>query len=126
MIFRSAGSGSLRFAGVWRCGGEGGHADGDWSCGCGSPVYLGELVAGAGQADLESFGFAMPAFPLGFGDAGDEVVPDLGDAGPLGGRGPVHAAAKAAVLVDARGAERAAGGAGGDLARLGMAEELGS
>jgi hypothetical protein len=72
------------FAGVGYCGGGGGHADGDRSRGWGSPVYLGELVAGAGQADLEAFGFAVPAFAFGFGDAGDEVVVDLGDAGPLG------------------------------------------
>jgi hypothetical protein len=37
----------------------------------------------------------------------------------------VHAAAKAAVFVDARGAERAAAGAGSDLAELEMTEELG-
>ena len=35
----------------------------------GAPVDLGELVAGAGETDLESFGFAVPAFALGFGDA---------------------------------------------------------
>jgi hypothetical protein len=46
---------------------------------------LGELVAGAGEADLESFDFSEPAFAFGFGDAGGEVVADLGDAGPLGG-----------------------------------------
>jgi len=31
---------------------------------------LGEFVVGGGKADLESFGFAGPAFALGFGDAG--------------------------------------------------------
>ena len=36
----------------------------------------------------------MPAFPFGFGDAGDQVVVDLGNAGPLGALGPVHAAAQ--------------------------------
>jgi hypothetical protein len=40
-------------------------------------VDLGELVAGAGQADLQSLDFAEPAFALGFGDAVMEVVPDL-------------------------------------------------
>ena len=104
--------------GVWGSGGDGGHADVDRDGWVGTPVDLGEFVAGAGQADLESFGFAVPAFAFGFGDAGDQVVVDLCDAGPLGGRGPVHAAAQAAVLVNARGPERAAAGAGGDLAEL--------
>ena len=63
----------------------------------GAPVDLGELVAGAGETDLESFGFAVPAFALGFGDPSDQVVVDLGDAGTLGGRGPVRAAAQAAL-----------------------------
>ena len=38
--------------------------------------------AGAGEADFQSFGFAEPAAGLGFGDAGDEVVADLDQAGP--------------------------------------------
>ena len=73
---------------------------------------------------MESFDFAEPAFAFGFGDAGDEVVADLGDAGPLGGVGPVHAAAQAAVLVNAGGAESAPAGAGGDFPALEMAEEF--
>ena len=64
--------------------GEGGYSEIDCG-GVGAPVDLGELVLGAGEADLESFSFAQPAFALGFGDAGDEVVADLGDAGPLSG-----------------------------------------
>ena len=67
-------------------GGKDWHADADEGGGVGAPVDLGELVAGAGETDLESFGFAVPAFALGFGDAGDQVVVDLGDAGTLGGR----------------------------------------
>jgi hypothetical protein len=51
-------------------------------------VDLAELVVSAGEADLESFDLAEPAFAFGFGDAGGEVVADLGDAGPLGGVGP--------------------------------------
>ena len=58
---------------------------------CAAPVDLGELVFGAGEADLEAFDFAEPAFAFGFGDAGDQVVADLGEAGPLGGIRPVHA-----------------------------------
>ena|SRR5260370_41003479 len=75
---------------------EGGHSESDWAGGAGAPVDLGEFVFGAGEADLESFGFAGPAFAVGFGDAGGEVVADLGDAGPLGGVGPVQGASQAA------------------------------
>jgi hypothetical protein len=51
----------------------------------GGQVGLGELVVGGGEADLESLGFADPAFALGFGDASQEVVADLFEAVPLGG-----------------------------------------
>jgi hypothetical protein len=47
----------------------------------GSSVDLGELVVGAGEADFEAFGFAEPALTLGLGDASDQVVADLRDAG---------------------------------------------
>jgi hypothetical protein len=76
---------------------EGRHSESDWGGGAGAPVDLGELVLGAGEADLESFGFAGPAFAVGFGDAGDEVVADLGDAVPLGGVWPVDRAPQAAL-----------------------------
>jgi hypothetical protein len=61
----------------------------------GAPVDLGELVVGAGEADVEAFDFAVPAFAFGFADPGGEVVADLGDARPLGGVGPEHRAADA-------------------------------
>src|SRR5215469_14670267 len=108
-----------------RCSGfvdGGGHAEVGGAVG--AAVDLGELVFGAGEADFEAFGFAGPAFTFGFGDAGDEVVADLGDPGPLGGVGPVQGAAQAAVLVDAGGFEGAAADAGGDLAALEVAEEF--
>jgi hypothetical protein len=92
---------------------EGGHSESDRGGGAGAPVDLGELVLGAGEADRESFGFAEPAFAVGFGDTGDQVVADLGDAVLLGGVGPVQGASQAAVLVDAGGGEGAAAGAGG-------------
>jgi hypothetical protein len=50
----------------------------------GRGVGLGEFLVCPGEADLESFGFAGPAFAFGFGDAGVEVVADFFDAGPLG------------------------------------------
>jgi hypothetical protein len=56
---------------------------------------LGEFVFGAGEADLQSFDFAEPAFAFGFGDAGGEVVADVGEAVALGGVWPVHRAADA-------------------------------
>ena len=90
----------------------------------GAAVDLGELVVGAGEADLESFDLAEPAFAFGFGDAGGEVVADLGEAGPLGRVGPEHRAADAGVLVDAGGGERPAAGPDRHLAPFEVAEEL--
>lgn len=43
-----------------------------------APIEPAELLLGAGEADLEPFDLAEPAFPLGFGDSGDQVVADLG------------------------------------------------
>ena len=40
-------------------------------------VHLGEFGVGAGEADLQALGLAVPAVGFGFGDAGDEVVADL-------------------------------------------------
>jgi hypothetical protein len=51
----------------------------------GGGVGLGDFAGGGGEADLESFGFAGPAFAFGFGDAGVEVVADLFQAVALGG-----------------------------------------
>jgi hypothetical protein len=46
---------------------------------------LGELVLGAGEADLEALDLAGPAFALGLGDAVVQVVPDLLEPAALGG-----------------------------------------
>ncbi|MEV6549804.1 hypothetical protein AB0M57_14010 [Streptomyces sp. NPDC051597] len=51
----------------------------------GAAVELGELGLRPGEADLEASNFPGPTFTLGFFDASDEVVADLGRAGPLGG-----------------------------------------
>jgi len=72
-------------------------AEADRAVASGAAVDLGELVLGAGEADFQALDFAEPAFALGFGDAGDEVAADLGDAGPLGGLRPVHAASQTAL-----------------------------
>ena len=42
-----------------------------------SSVLQGELGFGASQADLEALDLAEPAFRLGFGDSGDQVVADV-------------------------------------------------
>lgn len=65
--------------------GEGGDAglDGLIAAG-GHLVHVGELGAGAVEADFEPLGFAEPAVGFGFGDAGDEVVADLDQAWPDG------------------------------------------
>ncbi|MGW7622316.1 hypothetical protein ACWGLG_42215 [Streptomyces antimycoticus] len=49
----------------------------------GGGVDLADLGLGAGQADLESFDFAEPAFPLGLGDPVEEIVADLHQAPAL-------------------------------------------
>jgi len=41
-------------------------------------VEFRELALSAGEADAQAFGFAEPALFLGFGDAGGQVVADLG------------------------------------------------
>jgi hypothetical protein len=84
----------VRAAGRVRTGaaggvGEGGDAELDGLVAAGGDlVHLGEFGVGAGEADLQSFGFAEPTVGLGFGDAGGEVVADLGEAVPGGGVWP--------------------------------------
>ena len=56
-----------------------------------APVDLGKFVVGSGEADLESFDFAEPAFAFGFGDAGGEVVADLDQTGRWVGSGHSNA-----------------------------------
>ena len=51
-------------------------------------IDLGQLVVGGVEADLESFGFAGPAFAFGFGDACQEVVADFFESVALGGVDP--------------------------------------
>ena len=51
----------------------------------GALVKLGEFVSCAREADLESFGFAEPAFVFRFADAGDKIVSDVDEALSLGG-----------------------------------------
>ncbi|MEU1305371.1 hypothetical protein [Streptomyces shenzhenensis] len=49
-----------------------------------APIELAdELLLGASQADPETLDLAEPAFRLGFGDSGDQVVADLGKPCPL-------------------------------------------
>src|SRR5713226_4669962 len=91
----------------------------------GDLVDLGEFGVGAGEADLETLGLAVPALGFGFGDAGEEVVADLFQ--PCAG-GRIRAqqrAAQAAVFVDAGGVIGAAAVTDGDLAALEVADELG-
>ena len=83
------------------------------------------LLAGAGEADLQAFGFAEPAGCSASAMRAGEVVADLGEAGTLGGVGAQQRAANAGVLVDAGGGVGAAAVAEGDLAAFEVAEELG-
>src|SRR6478672_11027878 len=91
----------------------------------GDLLHLGEFGAGAGEADLEALGLAVPAVGLGFGDPGDEVAADLFEAWAGGGIGSQQRAAQTAVFVDAGGVVGAAAVADGDLAVFEVADELG-
>jgi hypothetical protein len=102
--------------------GEGGDAELDGVVAVGGDlVHLGEFGAGSGEADSESFGFTEPAVGLGLGDAGDEVVADLDQAGSSGWVWPQQRAAQAAVLVDAGRVVGAAAVTDGDLSVLEVA-----
>jgi hypothetical protein len=61
-----------------------GHSEVDLGVPCRQIVDLGEFLLGSGEADLEPFDFTEPAFALGFGDAGQQVVTDLEQARALG------------------------------------------
>lgn len=63
---------------------EVGHSEVDLGVTCRQVVDLGEFLLGSGEADLESFDFTEPALAVGFGDAGQQVVTDLEQAGALG------------------------------------------
>ena len=66
--------------------------DAEFDGGVGASIDLGKLVLGTGKADFEALDFAEPAFVFRFGYAGEQVIANLGDARPLSGIWPVHAA----------------------------------
>jgi hypothetical protein len=72
-----------------------------------APIELEGLLLGAGQADLETFDLAEPAFRLGFGDSGDQVVADLGKARPSGRVGSKERASDAGMLMSTKVRRRA-------------------
>ncbi|MFF3459609.1 hypothetical protein ACFYXH_35990 [Streptomyces sp. NPDC002730] len=87
-------------------------------------VDLSELLLGSGEADLETFHLSRPPLPVGFLDAGEEVVTDLHEAMPLFRIRPQEGTSQAGVLMDAGGAEGSSAGPQGDLAPFEVAEEL--
>ncbi|MEV1178339.1 hypothetical protein [Nonomuraea sp. NPDC049784] len=88
-----------------------------------APIELAELLLGASQADLETFDLAEPAFRLGFGDSGDQVVADLGEPCPLCRIRSQERASDTSVHMNARGPEGACAGADGHLPLLKVCEE---
>ena len=69
--------------------GERGHAELDcFALAAQGRLDLGELVLGAGEADLEALDLAEPAFSFGFGDAVVQVGADLFQPAALGGVRP--------------------------------------
>src|SRR5215470_5018845 len=105
--------------------GECGHAELDRGglplLGC---IDLGELVIGAGEADLQAFDFAGPALAFGFGDAVVQVGADLLEPGALGWLWPQERASDTGMLMDAGRAEGAGADADGQLAFFEVGEEL--
>ncbi len=76
--------------------GEGGQAElGAAVAAGGDLIHLGELVPGAGQADLQPFGLAEPAGRFSLGDTGGQIAADLQEAVALGGIGAQQRAAQA-------------------------------
>ncbi len=61
----------------------------------GDLAHLGEFLPGRGEADPQALDLAGPAFAVCFLDAGDQVVADLGEPGPLGRVGTQQRAADA-------------------------------
>lgn len=105
--------------------GETGDSQGDRAVAAGGDlIHLGELGAGTDEADLQALGLAEPAVGFGFGDTGEEVVPDLLEARSGGGVGAQKRAAQTAVFMDAGSVVRAAAVADGDLALFEVADEL--
>ena len=86
-------------------------------------VHLGEFGVGAGEADLQALGLAVPAVRFGFGDAGEEVVTDLVQPCFGGGVWAQQRAAQTAVFVDAGGVIGAAAVTDGNLAALEVPDE---
>ena len=89
--------GSMAVTGSFRAGrdgaardvGECGHAEVDGLVlAAQGRVDLGELVLGAGEADLQPLDLAEPAFTLGLGDAVVQVGADLLEPAALGGVRP--------------------------------------
>ena len=85
-----------------------GWESGDSEVGCGclgccivAPFDLGEFVFGAGEADLESFDLAEPAFAFGFGYAGFEVVANLNETIALCWVWPEQSATNTSMFMDA-------------------------
>jgi len=71
------------FRAGWRCGRRcrsRGDAEADGGGPAGPVVELGELVPGGGEADAQALGLSEPALAFGLGDAGGEVVADVGQA----------------------------------------------
>ena len=94
---------SLAVASVRRRAGLAGQLDSGGVAEGGDPFHGGEFLVGGGQACVKPFDLAEPALLVGFGQAGGEVIDDLGETARLGRIGAKHGAADAGVLVLTRG-----------------------
>jgi hypothetical protein len=103
---------------------EGGDAEVNGVAAGDESVDLGEFGVGGGEADLEPFGFACPAFPLGFVDAGGQVVVDVQQSCPLVWVDSKEGASDTAVLMNTAGPVGSSAVTEGDPPAFEVAEEL--
>jgi hypothetical protein len=101
----------------------GARAGPDGGVAVGAPVELGELVVGAGEADLEALDLAEPAFAFGLGDAGQQVVADLLQSGSLRRVWSQERTSDTSMLMNAGTSKSAGAGPDGHLPLLEMSKE---
>jgi hypothetical protein len=76
----------------------------------GEVVELGEFLLRGGKADLESFGFAVPALAFSLGDAGQQVAADVFQPRPPGEVDPEERAPEVPLTELSRGPGLASAG----------------
>ncbi len=87
-------------------------------------VDLSQLALRTGEADVQPFDLAVPSFAFGLGDAGDAIVADVSQPGPLGRIRSEERASDTSMLVNAVSAIGPSTVPERELAPLEVAEEF--